>query len=583
MTTKELYDWIIANWGSKLKNYSGLDEDKAGIRPAVDALYIASDTSNIYKWVAESDSPTWLPMSASGNSGFSHSEPLHMWAVDIKPVQAEKKVWVTKASAHVADRSIISFSTDDTDILMTLEWDRGRDYFKMPTVVDGVLVDSPDTDTASPILQAVFQVSLGNKDKVEIALGEQKGHILCEKKPVPLVSSVTLGAIPVGQTEIKAGDSIDVTVDSPTAISAIMGATNLQGSVNVTSTEITTAQPIVWRATGTLVWDHDVSVAELVHAGITIENEVGSVSEEAMSANQVNSNSIKPSISAPTCTYPIGQEAIKSGETASINMAIAGYVADEFTVNYTTPRSQLVLSDATQYAEDKVVTYTAGDYNITHANYRLSVVRVANGATSSKDYCVQIANVAPALIDDGPHQLMGLSAVKALPLKFTQKVKIKTATVQPNTGTLGTNITTDTFATTANNIEITTVAGTTLSTDLKHIQIQIVGLAGILADIQVPYVVSGFPSRTLTYVYKELSQPIGCKVVNTDKLFVSGVINTGVPFEICKYYIADHTKMTQGSEYSLSVDKLNLILPKQVVEFGYATGVDITVEINEGV
>jgi plastocyanin len=88
------------------------------------------------------------------------------------------------------------------------------------------------------------------------------------------------------------------------------------------------------------------------------------------------------------------QEAIKSSESAVVQNSVTG----EDSVLYESPSvggvTQLNISNSNTNESTKIVTYQAGDYNITADNFKVIATKTSNGAVTIKEETVNIANKA---------------------------------------------------------------------------------------------------------------------------------------------------------------------------------------------
>tara|TARA_B100000131_G_scaffold221323_1_gene212923 strand:+ start:114070 stop:119811 length:5742 start_codon:yes stop_codon:yes gene_type:complete len=217
--------------------------------------------------------------------------------------------------------------------------------------------------------------------------------------PAPVISATRFqGSYPGSQTELKAGDTFDLSVSADIAFDRIevenSGAatgytwTGLNTSSHTVSITVadrgntTQALPVrvrVRKSTGT--WSSWVYT-----------NQGGSVD----AVNVVNLNNTYPSVeslSQADITYPSGQEAIKDSESVDID----ALCTDFDTISYTSPNGQISIPSPSSYARVKTVSRASGGYNLSSTNYRVTATRTANNATTTRNLVVYIAHDDPTI------------------------------------------------------------------------------------------------------------------------------------------------------------------------------------------
>lgn len=221
----------------------------------------------------------------------------------------------------------------------------------------------------------------------------------------PEISGITFAATAssavsphvVGTTEVKGGDVIDAYVvvsGNGTAASDIRlslgnfglsdgksasayASSNLGGGVyrftvpvTVTSNASRDGDPVGIKATPS-------------HATFPIAG------AEFTSLNGVAlNNSVRPSVTIGSITYPAGQQALKDTESATVSNT----VTNQDTIAYTSPGSQLNITSSTTYETNKSVARSAGNYNISSNNFKITATKTSNGAVASASKIVQIAH-----------------------------------------------------------------------------------------------------------------------------------------------------------------------------------------------
>lgn len=215
----------------------------------------------------------------------------------------------------------------------------------------------------------------------------------------PVVESVTYGAYPGTQTELKDGDTISATFRFDTNN---VDHVNLDGSNDnnfASSDQTITVSTADYVATANITID------------TSLQNNTGGfdrpVKVRAKKNSQqygnwnTNTNLLKVNNQPPTfsngdVTYPENQQALKEQETATVNLTVSNQGAEP-TYNYTTPQNQISIPEPSTYSENKNVTRVAGDYNISSNNYRLQVTRKENAKSATKSIVVKIADADPTI------------------------------------------------------------------------------------------------------------------------------------------------------------------------------------------
>jgi hypothetical protein len=225
----------------------------------------------------------------------------------------------------------------------------------------------------------------GAYDTVSIALGE-----------APAITSLSFtGAYPAGQTELKAGDTFQVSGETDSEIVEVQIV-----DFGAFDTAIFSASGTTFTVTGVVA--NRGTTAQALPARVRVKNATGiwssPVDTNAMGgttdgADTVLLNNLYPSVSVSSIEYPAGQEALKDSENALINVS----VSNTDTINYTSPNSQLSIASPTVNESQKAVTRIAGDYNVSTENLRITANRTANGAVRVVESIVQIAHTVPVI------------------------------------------------------------------------------------------------------------------------------------------------------------------------------------------
>ena len=215
----------------------------------------------------------------------------------------------------------------------------------------------------------------------------------------PLIGTLEFtGGYPGAQTELKAGDTFNINVQTDINFVAIevenSGACVYQSLGVAPTTNYTFTSTIANRGTSTQALPARVRVQKSTGAWsdwVYTNAGAGTVDGKDL----VNLNNLYPSIevmdqaSITYPTVPAVQQAIKDSETVTVHSTCSDFTS----ISYTSPGAQVSVPSSTTYAENKVgVARIGGGYNITAPNYRITANRAANDATSTEAVVVYIAH-----------------------------------------------------------------------------------------------------------------------------------------------------------------------------------------------
>lgn len=193
------------------------------------------------------------------------------------------------------------------------------------------------------------------------------------------------GSYPGSQTELKAGDTFQVTgtVDKPCVGVQILdfGA----GAPATLSFSSTTSFTVTLGAA-----DRGTSPQALT-ARLQARNSSGAYGPTHDTSNTVVLNNLHPTLTLGSITYPGSQTALKNSETATVAVTAANLDS----VLFTSPNGDLAVTAPTTTTSPKTVTRIAGSYNVGTINFQGVATRAANGAATTTTAIVAIANVAP--------------------------------------------------------------------------------------------------------------------------------------------------------------------------------------------
>tara|TARA_Y100000593_G_scaffold4890_1_gene9623 strand:- start:4554 stop:7469 length:2916 start_codon:yes stop_codon:yes gene_type:complete len=218
---------------------------------------------------------------------------------------------------------------------------------------------------------------------------------------IDLASTASSASSPniVGSTEIKGGDTVDAEVyvnGNGVAGNNITLYVTADGVSNGTQQNYSTYSYSTL-ADGSFKYTVPVTVtsssARDGAQGVTMKprNNFGTIGDEVSSAASATvNNSVYPLISIGSISYPASQEALKDAESATVANTISNFDS----VVYSSPNSDLSISNTTTYETSKTVSRAAGSYNISSDNFRITATKTSNGRVVLSSEVVQIANAS---------------------------------------------------------------------------------------------------------------------------------------------------------------------------------------------
>ena len=216
--------------------------------------------------------------------------------------------------------------------------------------------------------------------------------------PPELVSLSFVGGYPGAQTELKAGDTYQLsgTTNKPADAIEIQdsGASDavqlevFPSGLAFIVTMVVGDRGIAPLALPAAARARSASTGALGTARAT--DELGGVVD---GTDLVTLNNLFPSVAIGAVTYPGAQGALKGAEAATV----VNTASDFDTIIYDSPGAELVIANAATQEDPKTVNRIGGAYNTTVDNFRITANRAANDATTVEQAIVNIANVAATI------------------------------------------------------------------------------------------------------------------------------------------------------------------------------------------
>lgn len=376
----------------------------------------------------------------------------------------------------------------------------------------------------------------------------------------PVVTNAHFTSVyPTGQTELKAGDKMDIRFTTDLDVVGYEIAdygcfTSSTGTLTPGATHNVAALTIANRgntpqALSFKIRAHKASGSWSEWFDSALANPVGLVSTVVV-------NNLYPVVTFSPVVYGAGQQAIRHGDIANVVHTITD--ADSTTYSGT----GITVNQPTTYATSKEVMGSAGDYSYGVNNFFVSARRFANGAVTQAATAVNITNVKPTITISLPQTRLRSggnqgTAVQVYPITITSNQRLTEA---PEL-----NIPEGVWSTpgwVSNPAQTVWTRSIAIHDDnVKGVHsfnsLQAVGLSGLIQNnitTGETYTIGGFVFRVLTVAaFPNREASIGTKVTSVGKLRctnlskgASGTLNAtykvNLDNELARYTITGPTK-----------------------------------------
>jgi len=290
------------------------------------------------------------------------------------------------------DSSVDSISTDDTEVYVTVEWDRETKYQETPTIND-VPITSFSSKTGGTYVTTVL-VDISMVNQIICRLNQSTYIVEIQRDELPVIELARFtGGYPGQQTELKENDTFDFEIQADSEFDRIefsnYGAYKPQ-TFNITAAVSTVINNVVIANRGNTTIDVGAQVRVRKPSGVWSEWYLTENHGVVDGEHLVKLNNRHPEIIIQGVNYPVGQQALKNTEEATVDHTINYFD----TVQYTSPNMQLAITDSEIFQNPKTVARQVGNYNINTNNFLITANRAANDATSTASTIVKIAHVA---------------------------------------------------------------------------------------------------------------------------------------------------------------------------------------------
>ncbi len=250
---------------------------------------------------------------------------------------------------------------------------------------------------SDPIYDIKVEVTTPNDNEPDCGIGACDNVLVGFDSPPELLTLFFTGGYPGSQTELKAGDTYQIsgTTDKPANAIRLL---NIDAGISQT---LTFAEGTSFTVTMTIA-NRGISVQALA-AHVQARNSAGGFGSTRTTdelggsvdgTDLVNLNNIFPTFVDNGTVFPGGQTAFKGVEVGTQSTTVNN--AD--TGSYTSPHGDFTITDPGVLATVKTITCTnPGDYNDSLTNFRIAANRAANDADATFNKQIEVADVAPTL------------------------------------------------------------------------------------------------------------------------------------------------------------------------------------------
>ena len=321
-----------------------------------------------------------------------------VWITDITPTSGGNvgdKVY--SSDGNVLDSCLTDTSTLTVHVLAL----PGHTNYKPVVSINSSPV-SISANPDKPLWEGTYNIQYNFADASITVLHEDGANwstTVDADTPAVIQSANFIGTYPGSQTELKAGDTMQINVVTDVAISSIVwdntGALT-SGSYVASGTNNTFTVTIADR--GNTTQTLGFTLRAIKSTGSTSLDYVSTVHGTVELTDVVKLNDVYPTFSFTSVSYPATQGAIKTGESATMNHTVSDYT----TLAYSSPTGELTITSPSTYQSAKNTTYLSGGYNITTNNFRIVANRSANNASATGNSIVWIANTPATLVVSEP-------------------------------------------------------------------------------------------------------------------------------------------------------------------------------------
>ncbi len=438
-----------------------------------------------------------------------------VYVTDVTPTSTGVVGSKTYVAGTVPANSLVSAATSDTANVRVSVLAEGGSAFYSPTItINGVTATLSEVAGDKRMFTGYADLTISSTSTVNVvsSTGASTNVVVNRAGAGPATQTLVISALPGSQTEAKSGDVVSITgtVENSAVYSEVVAGGAATALVSLTVGAADSGGAGYKTISGSFVASA-LSGSQLVT--VRSKNALGSFGTSKTAS--VTLNQTFPSIGAITVSYPVGQTALKGSESATVSSTITNFDSVAYSSS-----ADLSTASPSAYAVGKTVSRVGGSYVYATNNYTITATKASNGAVSTRQGQVNIANAAATAsiaITGSPARLISSAAgqtyqVVVTPNQATTVAPSLSASVGAWSGSWtpsGSTWTRNLVITDANAKGSATFSG-----------LQVTGLAGVVGSsitAGASYVVGGFLRRLITVPAFAQIVPIGTSVVTIAK------------------------------------------------------------------
>ena len=523
-------NWVLAGSGSQGDSSLGfinVGDGSAGVFAGIDSSgNVQFRTISGSGPIVVSQSGNTIVISYDGSTGGAINGGV--WFSDMDPQNVTDNVGnkVFSSDGRVLD----SCQTSTQDVTLSILALPGDTNYK-PVITIGSNNVTISELSDRPVFTGTIDLSLNSVSILRVDHEDGASDILniTYDTPPSIQTAIFTGGYPGSQTELKENDiySVRITTD----INIIAYEIQNYGALKVVSeTAVSSTNDFI--INNLLIDDEGDSTQDLGFR-IRVKKSTGTWSDWFTSSdagsvdgtNTVKLNNTYPSVSVGSVTYPATQQALKASESATVSNT----VTNANTYSYTSPGSQLNITNSTTYETSKSVTRNGGTYNISSNNFTLSATRTANNATSSDSGVIWIADTNATIAISSPSRMISggndgtTIGAHTVTITSTQRLLTTASVTLANVANAGAWASSSTFST-SNYITYNNTLNVDDDDDkgtFTWVAFTATNLAGQTVSSntgQTQYILGGFKSRTVNVLAFGTSVQINVEVSDYSKV-----------------------------------------------------------------
>ena len=333
------------------------------------------------------------------NGDYSEGMDGGVFITNVVPQDSGNVVNITWKANTIGKQVVESIETDTELLTVTVEWDGVAYDWNGSVEVDSVPITNGTrigdtrrfTGSANVDLNGMLYLIALHNEGTGVAV-----PVTLQGVGPEILTAEFINGYPGSQTEVKENDTfqIQITFNGSGSVPTDVEIANY-GAMKYKTESVTWDGAYQVTVTGTV--DSTSNSPQAFPSRVRAKNSFGTFGDyvdtnaggNTDGLNTIICNDIHPTINFGTITYSSGFNALKDSETATVSMT----TSDLDTITYTSPNSQLSITNATIDETQKTVTRIAGDYNVSTNNLSAIAVRNANGAITNSSTVVYIAHV----------------------------------------------------------------------------------------------------------------------------------------------------------------------------------------------